>query len=210
MAKNKYQIFCDMDGVLVDYMGGVLPVMNEKVHEVANNLNLYKTKYPQIYKSVKKAVAELDGDLDNGILGKPIEYDDVQKGTEKKRVRDLMYTLVSNNFDFWVNLDWMSDGRQLWAYIQRHNPIILTGPQGPNSKRGKLEWCKRELSLGRDRVIVTHTKHEEVRPTLERGLKPVLIDDLPKYVVPFRNAGGIAIHHSDTDSTIAQLQQLGL
>src|SRR5690606_29700082 len=137
---NKYQIFCDMDGVLVDYMGGVLPVMNEKVHEVANNLNLYKTKYPQIYKSVKKAVAELDGDLDNGILGKPIEYDDVQKGTEKKRVCDLMYTLVSNNFDFWVNLDWMSDGRQLWAYIQRHNPIILTGPQGPNSKRGKLEW----------------------------------------------------------------------
>lgn len=210
MAKTKYQIFCDMDGVLVDYMGGVLPTMNNMTHKVADNLNYYKTKYPKLYKAVKKAVAQQDGDLDNGILGQPYEYDDVQKGTTKKRVRDLMYTLVSNDFAFWANLDWMPDGRVLWAYISRHNPIILTGPQGPNSKKGKLEWCKRELGYGKDRVIITHTKHEEAKKALSNGVMPVLIDDLPKYVVPFRNAGGIAIHHTDAGSTINELKKLGL
>jgi len=39
---------------------------------------------------------------------------------------------------------------------------------------------------------------------------PVLIDDLPKYVIPFRNAGGIAIHHSNTTDTIVELKLLGL
>lgn len=210
MSKKKYQIYCDMDGVLVDYMGGVLPTMNNAVRHVADNLNLYKTKHSRVYKATKKAVADLGGELEAGNLGKTIEYLDVCRETEKKRVRELMYALVSNDFDFWANLGWMHDGQQLWSYIVRHNPTILTGPQGPNSKKGKIAWCRRELGLGKDRVIVTQTKHEEVRLAVERGVIPLLIDDLPKYVVPFRNAGGMAIQHTDTVSTIDELRKLGL
>lgn len=209
MTKNKFQLFCDMDGVLVDYMGGVLPTMNNFVAEVAAAPNRFRTEKPGLYKAAKKAVAEMGGDLDAGLVGAEMKYHDVGKGTEKKKVRSLMYTLVSNNYKWWVNLDWMPDGRELWEYIKPFNPIILTGPQGPNSKLAKKAWVLRELGLGKDRVIVTHTKHEEARPFLDKGVTPVLIDDLPKYVVPFRNVGGIAIHHANTEQTIAELQALG-
>lgn len=210
MTKNKYQLFVDLDGVIVDFIGGTLPIMNNKIREVAGDVNLFKTKYPQIYKSVKKAVVELDGNLNDGNMGKSVELDDIKIGTSKKKVRDLMYALVSNNLDFWTNLDWMPDGKQLWSYVQQYNPTILTGPMGPNSKRGKLKWCSRELGLGKNKVVITHTKHEEVRTVLKKGLIPVLIDDLPKYVVPFSNAGGIAIHHSNAATTIEELQKIGL
>lgn len=208
--KKKYQIFCDMDGVLVDYIGGVILTMNNRVHDIANNLNLYKTKHPKIYKAAKKAVEEMGGDLENGILGHPFEEEDVQKGTDKKKVRNLMYVFVSNDLKFWTNLDWMPDGKILWTYISRHNPTVLTGPQGPNSKIGKVEWCKRELGIGKDRIVITHTKNEEATKALKKGIVPVLIDDLTKYIAPFRNAGGIAIQHTDTANTIEQLKKLGL
>jgi len=198
-----------MDGVLVDYMGGVLPTMNEFVAEVAAAPNRFKTEKPDLYKAAKKAIAEMGGNVDEGYVGTEIKYHDVGKGTEKKKVRSLMYTLVSNNYQWWVNLDWMPDGRELWNHIKRHNPIILTGPQGPNSKKGKKDWVNRELGLGKDRIIITHTKHEEVRPMLKKGIMPVLIDDLPKYVVPFRNAGGICIHHINTEQTIRELEAFG-
>lgn len=200
----------DLDGVIVDYMGGVLPTMNEFVAKIVKAPNKYKIENQELYKAAKKAVQELGGDLDAGLVGKEIAYEDVGRETQKKKVRSLMYALVSNNYHWWANLAWTKDGKELWEYISKHNPTVLTGPQGPNSKLGKKDWVKRELGLGKDRIIITHTKHEEVASALKNGLMPVLIDDLPKYVVPFRNAGGIAIQHSNTETTILELRHLGL
>lgn len=207
--QNKYQVYCDMDGVLCDYMGSVLVIMTETTEKVADNLNLYKTKYNKFYKSCKKAVAEQGGDLDQGNLGEAFLPEHVCRETTRRRVRNFMYSCVFNNYDFWRDMPWMADGQELWEYIKPYNPTILSGPQGPNSKLGKVDWVRRELGLGKDRVILTQTKHEEAIKTLKTGKMAILIDDLPKYVVPFRNAGGIAIHHSNAKDTIEQLKEFG-
>jgi len=206
---KKYQLFVDMDGVLCDYMGSVLVNMTESVQRVSDDLNVYKTKYSKFYKSAKKAVAEQGGNLDLGDLGAPFIAEHVVKSTERRRVRNFMYSCVFNNYKFWAEMPWMEDGRQLWEFVARHNPIILSGPQGPNSKTGKRAWVNRELNLGKDRVILTQTKHEEAKACLKEGRMAILIDDMPKYVVPFRNSGGIAIQHTDAVSTIKQLKELG-
>lgn len=212
--KKKIVVFCDMDGVLVDYMGGVLPTMNDTIERVAAAPNKYKQRQPGLYKAVKKAVDELGGELDEGHRGDLVTPEVVAKNSPllKKKVRSLMYTLVSNNRSWWARLDWMPGGQEIWEHIEGYRPIICTGPMGPNSKKGKVDWVKRELGLGRDRIVITHTKHEEIRRVAEQGKVALLIDDLPKYVVPWRNAGGIAIHHQfdDVEATLKELIRYGL
>jgi hypothetical protein len=49
-------------------------------------------------------------------------------------------------YDYWVNLPWMPDGRTLWDYIKPYSPYILTAPSlDPGSKQGKREWVAREV-----------------------------------------------------------------
>lgn len=212
--RNNVVVFCDMDGVLVDFMGGVLPTMNETVARVAGSPNTYKERQPGLYKAVKKALQELGGDVDAGDVGEEIIFEFVGKNEPrlKKKVRSLMYTLISNNRSWWARLDWMPGGREIWEHIEGYRPTVCTGPMGPNSKKGKADWVKRELGLGRDRIVMTHTKHEEIRKVREMGKVALLIDDLPKYVVPWRNAGGIAIHHQfgNPEFTLNELKRLGL
>lgn len=208
-SRKNYGLYCDMDGVLCDYMGSVLVVMNESVRKVVENLNVYKTRHPDFYSSAKKAVAEQGGNLDNKDLGEPFLAEHVVRETSRRRVRNFMYSCVFNNYEFWRDMPWTADGKKLWEYIKPYNPTILSGPQGPNSKIGKVDWVRRELGLGKDRVVLTQTKHEEVAKLLKTGKVAVLIDDLPKYVVPFRNAGGIAIQHISAEDTIEQLKSLG-
>ena len=212
--RNKLRVFCDLDGVLVNFMGGVVSHMNETIEQAAAAPNRYKERSPKFYKAIKKAVQELDGDLDAGLVGNPVCFDNVGKTSPrlKKKVRSLMYTLISDNRSWWASLDWMPGGRELWEHIECYRPTICTGPMGPNSKKGKTDWVKRELGLGRNRIVITHTKHEEIRRVAEAGKVALLIDDLPKYVVPWRNAGGLAIHHQfdNPQATLEELRRLGL
>jgi hypothetical protein len=212
MNNREYKLLVDLDGVLVNFMGGVLPTMNEFVNRVSKNPSFYKIKYPKIYKVAKKAIAEMGGDLEAGNPGAPMVYEDVEKQTSKKKVRTLMYALISNNQSWWANLDWMPGGRELWSRVEEYQPIICTGPMGPNSKKGKRDWCRRELGIGDDRIIITHEKHEEVQRATAEGKTALLIDDLSKYVIPWRKAGGVAIHHDfqNLARTLEQLQDMGL
>lgn len=207
-SNKKFNLFVDLDGVLCDYMPSVLVRMNEFTQKISKERNLYLTKYPDLYKAAKKAINAQGGNLDEGIIGSEILYEDVGKETKKPHVRSLMYALVSNDYKFWANLAWTPDGKELWQHIKKHNPTVLSGPQGPNSKFGKVEWCKRELGLGKDRIILTHTKHEEIKHVQKEGRTAILIDDMPKYVVPWQNAGGIAIFHKTAKDSIEEFESL--
>ncbi len=42
---------------------------------------------------------------------------------------------------FWITLNWMPDGKQLWDYIKKYNPILLSAPsREESSKLGKRVW----------------------------------------------------------------------
>jgi len=145
--RKNVKVFLDMDGVLTDYMGSLVPTMNETIARVAASPNKYKERQPGLYKAVKKATQELEGDIDQGNPGSTIipEFLDRTSPQLKKKSRSLMYTLVSNNRSWWARLNWMSGGREVWECVKDYRPIICTGPMGPNSKKGKTDWIKREL-----------------------------------------------------------------
>lgn len=106
---------------------------------------------------------------------------------------------------FWITLNWMSDGKQLWDYIKKYNPILLSAPsREESSKLGKRVWVKRELPGTKLILKYAPQKQEYASPT------SILIDDRQKNIEQWEAAGGIGILHTSAANTIAQLKQLGL
>ena len=106
---------------------------------------------------------------------------------------------------FWITLQWMPDGKQLWDYIKKYNPILLSAPsREESSKLGKRVWVKRELPGVKLILKYASQKQEYASST------SILIDDRQKNIDQWEAAGGIGILHTSTPDTIKQLQQLGL
>jgi len=154
---SKYKIYCDMDGVLVDFNKG------------------YK---------------ELTGEDLTG---------------EHRNDTDFWDPITKAGYDFWFNLEWMSDGKRLWKYIEKHNPKLLSAPSRQEDSRvAKLDWVYKELPGVH--LILRSAKHKKdfATPT------SILIDDRLDNIQGWREAGGIGIHHVSTKHTIDQLKVLDL
>lgn len=202
-GSEQYQLFCDMDGVLVNFEGGVLEHMNQRLQELKD-----QPDHPD-YKLARSAAKELGG-WDVVINKWHIARSD-QEGSLKRnyRTRDFMYRLVEDDVDLWANLGWEKGGKQLWNYIKDIPGLeILSAPMAEGSKVGKRIWVERELGLPASKVNLADSK----KPYGEwNGKQGLLIDDRDKYVNEFRAGGGIAIKHdpNNVDNTIKQLQQYG-
>jgi FMN phosphatase YigB (HAD superfamily) len=154
---SKYKIYCDMDGVLVDFDRG------------------YK---------------KLTGrDISGQFFSDTNFWDPINEA----------------GYDFWINLDWMSDGKRLWKYIEKYNPELLSAPSRQNDSRvAKQDWVSKELP--NTHLILRSAKHKKDFA----GPNCILIDDRIDNIQGWRDAGGIGIHHVNTKHTIDQLKVLDL
>ena len=112
--------------------------------------------------------------------------------------------------NFWSTLPWKSGGRQLWNYIKKFDPHILSAytTEDPNCKPGKRRWLSNNLELSGSRINLV--RRSEKRNFAMDGRRPaILIDDYPKNISDFKSAGGIGIIHSNTQTTISQLKRFG-
>jgi hypothetical protein len=163
--KPKYLIFCDMDGVLVDFDKG--------------------------YKD---------------LTGKHTKHVDVQDKNDFWKLLDKSLKEKGlTEYDYWVNLEWMPDGKELWDYIKPYTPYILTAPSlNPGSKQGKREWVQRL-----DGMKNIYFRKALSKPEFS-GKNKILIDDRFDIIEKWNLNGGIGIHHTSTQNTIKQLKTLGL
>ena len=161
--KPKYLIFCDMDGVLVDFDKG--------------------------YKD---------------LTGKSTNHADVQDKNDFWRL--LNKSLEEKGlieYDYWVNLPWMPDGKQLWNYIKGYKPYILTAPSlDPGSRQGKREWVEKELPEAKN----VYFRKASLKPEFS-GKNRILIDDRADTIAAWNAKGGIGIHHTSASDTIEQLKK---
>lgn len=167
-----FQIYCDMDGVIVDFIGGVKEFMSDKIAD-------YNMKNKE----------------HSNAFWKKLGYINKQDPEEARAL--------------WANLSWMPDGKQLWSYIRKYDPVILSSP-GTSSRAiiegGKQEWIKREL--GNVKYIFEPAKWKYAAP--KPGMQNILIDDTPKKLDPWVDAGGIGILHTSAAETIRQLKEYKL
>jgi len=106
---------------------------------------------------------------------------------------------------FWLNMEWMSDGKRLWSYIQKYSPKILSAPSRQvESRIGKFRWLERELP-----EVELILKYASDKKDLSNP-ESILIDDRIDNIIGWREKGGIGIHHVNAKHTIDQLKVLGL
>jgi hypothetical protein len=154
--KDDYKIYCDMDGVLVDFDKGYEELTGAKAS--------FDTPKEEFWEPISKAGAA-----------------------------------------FWIKLQWMPDGKQLWDYIKPYNPDLLSAPsREESSKIGKFTWVKRNLPGTKLILRSAERKQEFATPN------SILIDDRADNIQRWKDAGGIGIVHTSAADTIQQLKDLGL
>ena len=160
---QKTRIYCDMDGVLADFMG-----------------------------AAKKATGM----------------------TFKQSESEKHWDVIRKTPKFWSDMPWMPGGRQLWSYIRRHDPHILSAysPSDPNCRPGKLKWLRRNVGMSNMKKINLVRRRDKSTFAMRSGgirQRAILIDDFPRNIDQFKSAGGIGILHTNTTKTIKELKKLG-
>ena len=198
-----YQIYCDMDGVLVDFMSGTLEQINKDLKDEAiTGKNIDK---------LRKKLAMLGR---NEIIKQ--DLDKIDKKNRLQAARNYMYRRLDDDEEFWANLPWAEGSEELWSYISKFNPYILTAPmKGEGSKRGKERWIEKNLSPVPQKVFMSHEKYNWA---VTDGKPNVLIDDFEINIDPWNNAQKtlnlpqLGILHvastSGVNSTIQELENL--
>lgn len=106
------------------------------------------------------------------------------------------------------DLGLMPDANQLWDYIVKYKPSILTATGVPEveATAEKIRWVMENLN-GYDKI---HTVKKSILKAAFAKPNHILIDDRMKSIGPWREAGGIGIEHKSAADTISQLKSLGL
>jgi len=108
---------------------------------------------------------------------------------------------------FWVGMDWMPHGKQLWDFILPYQPDLLTSPSRHETSRlGKNLWVRNNLNP-KPKVIFAYSADKQ-RYSKENA---ILIDDKKSNINEWSAKGGIAIRCKDgnVDHVIEKLKELG-
>ena len=119
------------------------------------------------------------------------------------------WALIKAKKNFWSTLPWMSGGKQLWSYISKFDPHILSAyveeSFDPNCIPGKTKWLKTNVGVSTDRINLV----KRVQKQNFANKNSILIDDYNKNISDFKKRGGIGIYHTSTSNTIRELKKLG-
>ena len=160
-----------------------------------------------------KIFCDMDGVLTD--FDKRFEYfggltpDEYQAKFSKSQFWKLIDDKVG--FEFWAKMPWMPDGKQLWSYIEKYKPMLLSAPsQKPSSRYGKRVWVKDNLPLTKDapKVKLILAKREKKQDYSKTNR--ILIDDRADNIEEWKSKGGIGILHTSAADTIEKLKQIGL
>lgn len=107
----------------------------------------------------------------------------------------------NSGVEFWSEMPWIEDGRELWEYVSKYSPTILTAPsRGDDCPKGKKIWVKREL--GDIPIIIDRDKYKYSRENY------ILVDDTEEKIDKWIEAGGIGILHTSAKDTISKLKDI--
>lgn len=110
---------------------------------------------------------------------------------------------------FWGDMDPRPDAFDLWGYVKKHNPTILTasGVTGKEqATREKHEWVRKHLGPNVPTIVVQDGKDKAQYAAPNH----ILIDDRMKAIGPWIDKGGVGILFTSAVQAIQELKKLGL
>lgn len=153
---------------------------------------------------------DMDGVLCNFLKGASDATGyDLKQHSQWEQIKGTHWKTISKmGSRFWARLPWMPDGKKLWNFVKPYEPRILSAfPQAEQNKQfaidGKKEWIRKNLSGVKEINIV---RGQEKQNFARKGA--ILIDDSPRNIKQFIQAGGIGILHTDANKTIDILKSI--
>lgn len=143
-----------------------------------------------------RAIIDLDGVLIDFVSGAlkahnsdPIEFEEMKLDealglTQHEFLEKFKYP------EFWIDLDWMPDGKLILEIIEEHfNDIVICTSPGilPESVIGKMGWVEKHIPQYLHKTVFTSSKH------ILAHSKSILFDDHHKNVINFGKSGGNAV-----------------
>ena len=156
----------------------------------------------RLFVDMDGVLTDFDGKV--SALSKEFPYlkdlvDKDKKHILSKHERELFWRAInSKGKKFWVDMEWMKDGKKLWRHVSKYDPIILTAvpDEAIHAEEGKLLWIKKEIG----RVPMITCRREEKR--FFASSSHILIDDDFRNVMEWKKNRGQAILHENASKTI--------
>lgn len=197
-------VYCDMDGVLVDFESGALDLISSILDGTADPV------WTEGSRSMMKNIERVRNDL--GPDWRPRRKSDL----DEKGVRQIMISAISSSpGDFFESLPPLDDGvNDLWPFLNELGvPVhILSAPiRGRAGARpagdGKRAWCARYLSPDPESIIIVDAV-DKARWATSGDVMNLLVDDKGKTIDSWNSLGGIGILHmpGDSSSSIAEIR----
>jgi FMN phosphatase YigB (HAD superfamily) len=165
-----------------------------------------KEEEQQLQRSQYKIFCDMDGvlcDFDKRFeqFGgmPPKEY------TSKYGNKEFWNLITKAGAQYWAKMQWMPEGKQLWNYIKKYKPSLLSAPSSDSSSRyGKHLWVNNNIP-GTKLILANREMKQNYS-----GKNNILIDDRSDNIAEWTNSGGIGILYTSTPNTINELKKLGL
>lgn len=144
---------------------------------------------------------DLDGvlaDFDGGVrkIFTENELKNISKNKFWKKIKEYP--------NFFENLEWTKDGKILWNYVKKYNPIILSGlPLGNWAYSQKMKWCQKELGKNINVILTLRSNKKNYSDS-----NSILIDDNEKTINEWKEKNGIGILHKNANESIIQLKRI--
>jgi len=178
-----YDIYCDMDGVLVDLF---------------DNGVYLEAKDPKLRKNLEK------------IIKMRWKWSKDHENPEIQEALVWIRQLLGDNRSFWANLSPLPGLLPLWTYLDSLGGAkVLSHPWDEASAEGKKDWIERYLrpKPKNEDILLPLDGKKEIYAT-KNGKPCILIDDFTLYTEKWEENGGIAILHTSIYDTIQQLEEI--
>lgn len=209
------KIFFDMDGVLVDFAGGVVEVLQQVLEDG-------DTSRRQFRRLINYEGPDRQEPITAAFLEEITGIKDAKGERTKwmKRINDAVFAVVgSGGHAYWSSLPSLPGYQQMIEHAQElvgvENVYVCTAPVQDKTggcESGKRQWIADNTTIPANQVYVTEDKPSVLNDFTDETC--ILIDDRTKYCNAWKSGGGIAIRHvppatmSTVQNTISQLNLL--
>lgn len=171
------------------------------------------TDLPQIFLDMDETIVDWLNPANKALLAKglPKWNDPSWKKYSDKEADKIRWSVLNDIPDFWETLPFTSDGKQIWNFVKKYRPKILSacGPLAKNCQIGKKKWIDKHLERSKLSGIHFVRRSEKKNFAKIDGAPGVLIDDYIKNCEEYVTAGGYAIQATTATSVISKLKRLG-